>query len=163
MGTVGDQQWIAEQFRFSSNWSAIEICHRCLAESRAGALDFAQSIDLSERSHSSYMTSRGAAISVLARAPGFHTSTIRGEAMHAGPLGALPDAIGSCVVEMCDEGVFGGETLSPWELRLQVQVNVVLLDVIPCCWAPLSKTDFEIYFLGGCFTFANRQQWSRSS
>ena len=50
--------------------------------------------------------------------------------MHAGPLGALPDAIGSCVVEMCDEGVFGGETLSPWELRLQVQLNVAFAEFV---------------------------------
>ena len=98
VGTVGDKQWVAEHFRFSSIWSAIEICLRCTVENRADPLDFAQPIDLPERLHSSDMTSRGAAISVLSRALSFHTSIIRGEAMHAGSVGALSDAIGSCVV-----------------------------------------------------------------
>ena len=39
--------------------------------------------------------------------------------MHCGPLGAMPDAIGSALLELCDSSIFGGSDLTdssfhPW-------------------------------------------------
>ena len=108
VGTVADQPWIAQHFRFATSWSGLEICHRCLAENQPGAFDFTAGKVLPERSHREYMASTAAANSPLIAVPGFHITTLRGESMHAGPLGAMPDTIGSVLIDMCDDLVFGG-------------------------------------------------------
>ena len=70
------------------------------------------------------MKSTGGKRSPLSRMPGYHLSLSRGEGMHAGPLGSMPDAAATALVEHCDEGAFGCKELTPWDFRLQTQLNI---------------------------------------
>ena len=56
--------------------------------------------------------------------PGHHISMNRGEAMHAGPLGSMPDAAATALIELCEEGDFGFLEVTPWRDRLTSQLIV---------------------------------------
>ena len=123
-GFAADQMWMAEHFRFSSSWLRLDVCNRCHARNEDGPLDFCQAIEFPARTHEDYMESDGARRSALTGMPGFHLATLRGEPMHAGPLGAMPDAVGSALVEHCSEGTFGCcEISGQWEVILQAQLD----------------------------------------
>ena len=76
------------------------------------------------------MMTQGARVSPLTSIPGWHISLNRGELMHSGPLGAMQDTIGSALEELCLEGVWDGQDLSPWEFRRQVQLNCAFEDFV---------------------------------
>jgi len=97
---VGDQAWIREHMRFSQCWSSVQCCHRCVAEDRAGPLNFNSHVKLPSRCTNSYLASAGGILSPLSEVPGFALETIRGELMHCGALGAMADAVGSALVEL---------------------------------------------------------------
>ena len=123
VGTLADQLWMLQHYRFNQSWMKTDCCNQCFAQNASGFLDFSQSIDFPARDHGDYMASGGARISALTRIPGFHLSLCRGEGMHAGPLGSMPDAVASALVELADEGRFGCSDIGRWDDRLQAQLH----------------------------------------
>ncbi len=123
VGTIGDQAWIAQHFRFSTLWNRIHMCFRCWAVSSPGALNFTEKCPFPERSTDDYLCSACAAGSPLSGTPGWSLPTVRGEAMHAGPLGALPDVAASALVDQCEAGVYGHDHVTVWQDRLKFQLN----------------------------------------
>ena len=96
--TIADALWMSQHYRFASNYIAKDICHRCYARNDASVLNFCSGGTSPQRAHDDFMASDGAKASPLTRLPGYHFSMNRGEAMHAGPLGAMQDAVGSTVI-----------------------------------------------------------------
>ena len=123
VGQVADQLWLAQHYRLAQSWSTGDCCHRCFAGHARGPANFANGI-YGCRSTSSYQRSPGGLRSPLSQLPGQHLSLLRGEAMHAGCLGSIPDVVASCIVEMAGCGLFGFSELTTWENRLQAQLNV---------------------------------------
>ena len=124
VSTIADALWMSQHYRFAQSWGTLDICNKCFARNDSGVHNFAKCVDFPERLHSSYMASPAAAASPLAQIPGYHISMNRGEPMHVGPLGVMPDVAGSALQELCIENVFGGGELSPWEFRFQTQLNI---------------------------------------
>ena len=122
-GMITDSKWMYEHFRYRWNLATNEICHECGAMDVAGPGSFLSCGPFAPRSHSAYMASTAARTSPLTRIPGFHCSTTRAEAMHAGPLGALQDAVGTSIIELADEGAWGCVGMSPWKFRLGSQLQ----------------------------------------
>ena len=160
VGNNADALWISQHFRYGQSWSSQDICGRCTAQNIPGALDFCRFTACPVRSHRAYMSSQGARQSPLSQMPGYHLhGSTRGELMHSGALGALPDAIGSAIIECCDEGRFGGLGLSPWEFRIQVQLNAGFSEF--ASWAKaageshtlkrFSRTRFDMHTLSKSF------------
>ena len=122
-GTVADALWIDQHYRYEQSWSKVDICTRCCAQNAAGPTNFNRSIAFPRRSHDDYMRSGGAAQSPLSRMPGFWFTMTRPEPMHVGPLGALPEAVGSALIELCEEDAFGFGDVTPWQDRLNAQLR----------------------------------------
>ena len=121
-GTVGDLEWIALTYRYEQRWNSIEICPRCFCRDAAGPLNYCGIGPFPERDHEDYMASDRARASPLSAMPGYHLTITRGEAMHVGPLGVLPDAVGSSLLELCDMGAWGFVGQTPWQDRLTSQL-----------------------------------------
>lgn len=132
VGTIADALWMAQHYRWSSCWSSLDSCFRCFAWNDGGALDSCHCKVLPQRQHDDYMKAAAGVTSPLASIPGYHISLSRGEGMHTGPLGCLPDCVASALIEHCGEGTFGCETLTPWEFKLQAQLNVAYAQF--CVW-----------------------------
>ncbi len=119
---MGDQLWIEQNYRYEQSWSKPDICTFCHARNDSGPLDFNRACAFPPRTHEEYMLSDGAAKSPLSKMCGFHRTMTRSEAMHVGPLGALPESAGSAMLELCDEGAFECTDLMPWEDRISAQL-----------------------------------------
>ena len=133
VSTIADAVWMKEHYRFPMSWARTDICMKCFARNDSGPFIFASCTDFPERSHADYMASDAAAKSPLTLIPGYHLSLNRGEPMHTGPLGCMPDAAGSVVVDLCMENVFGCGDLSGWDYRLQAQLNVAYSEFMLWC------------------------------
>ena len=123
VGTTADMLWRKQHYRFPQHWQTTEICHRCEARDDDTALNFMTCTSFPQRSHEAYMKSEAAANSPLCNMIGFHISMCRSEPMHSGPLGALPSAVGSALIELCDSNFFGGADLTPWEFKISAQLS----------------------------------------
>ena len=88
-------------------FSINDICHRCCASTLPGMLNYLEAEAFPAKSHQEYMDSAAARESPLTALVGFHISMTGPEPMHVGPLGAMPDAAGSALLELCDSGCFG--------------------------------------------------------
>ena len=127
-GTVGDQTWIKQHYRYEHMWSNVQICPFCVAENAPGPRNFTSGVDLPLRSHESYMESAGARLSPLTRIAGFHNSLTRPELMHVGPLGCMPDHCGSALVELCESNCFGFSDIADWQTRMDSQLKVAFIE-----------------------------------
>lgn len=107
-GIVADQDWSQCHFRWEQKWTGLDICHKCVARSDAGALNFCRNVAFPVRTTAEYLATDGARRSPLTRLQGFGLSMLKEEAMHLATLGCLRDATASALVEMCDRGTFGG-------------------------------------------------------
>ncbi len=124
VNTTADQMWAAQHFRYATMWSSIECCHRCGASTTAGPLHFMEPGGWPLRTTSEYLDSEAGRSSPLSKLPGFVVYSLRGEAMHAGPLGSLPDVVGSCLLELCQGSVFGDfADITVWKDKLQAQLD----------------------------------------
>ena len=123
VNTTADQQWILQHFRHEENYNKVDMCTWCCAQNCAGPLNFTRGCAFPPRTHEAYMASAAARRSPLTKMCGFYWTMTRPEAMHIGPLGALPPAIGSALVELCEEGRFGCGDLSPWDFRITAQLS----------------------------------------
>ena len=132
-GFVSDELWKKEHFRFDTMYSNVDMCSRCEARSCAGPLNFVTCCPLPERSNQAYLDSNASRRSPLSWIPGYHISTNRPEAMHIGPLGVLPDAVGSGLIELCDEAIWGMADFSPWRLRLGAQLAAAYAEFYSFC------------------------------
>ena len=151
VAVTGDQDWIQTHFRFLQTWTRVDLCHRCLAQNRAGPHMFTQFCGFPERSHASYLTSPGAHLSPLSRLPGFHLSCIKEELMHLAPLGCMRDATASALREFCDTGEWGLDGLTPWEFRVGGQLSAAFAEFSE--WA---KDHFEQHSIKRFTTMAVR-------
>ena len=98
-----------------------------------GALNYAAAIPFPRRSHVTYIGSDAARRSPLTQICGFHVSTVRSEAMHVGPMDVLPDAVGSAMLTLADEGIFGCTDFSPWAFRLGAQLSIAFKEFALWC------------------------------
>lgn len=123
-GTLGDQAWIKEHYRHEASWTGNEICFRCLASKLPGVHNFAQFAPCPRRATSDYLQSPGGRCSPLCRMPGYKLCLTREEPMHIGPLGVLPDAIGSCMRELIATDMFGfSDHVGEWKDRADLQLS----------------------------------------
>lgn len=133
-GTVCDALWRQQHYRYESTWSRVQICSQCFAENAEGPLNWAQCCAFPKKTHEAYVNSEAARRSPLSRMIGFWFTMTRGELMHIGPLGVMPDAVGSAVIELCDEGKFGVvDAPGGWEFRLGAQLSVAYSDFAVWC------------------------------
>ena len=140
--TICDTKWMNEHYRFQQVWSKIDICAQCIAQDAPGALNYIQSIPFPVRSHDVYMASAAAQQSPLANILGFHLTSVQPEALHVGPLGCMPDHIGSALVEICDAGAFGFMDIGNWEQRLDMQMKAAHAEFVT--WAKSFKEDHRV-------------------
>ena len=127
-GTVADQLWIKQHYRYSQMWSNVEMCHECFAQNAVGPLNFTACVEFPPRTNATYMASDGAKMSPLTKVIGFHMSMTRPELMHVGPLGCMPDFVGSALTELADEGFFGFTDVTSWQVRFESQIKVAFID-----------------------------------
>ena len=156
--TISDQLWSSQHYRFDQLWSKIDICKDCTAQDSSGHLNFLRAVAFPKRSHAEYMRSPAAQMSPLTRVPGFHLTSPRPEALHAGPLGALPDHAGSALIEMCDQGIFGFEDLGDWQIRLSAQLQTAFSDF--CQWSSDFRYSHKIQgFTRHKFSMLKKSSW----
>ena len=127
-GTVADQLWIKQHYRYSQMWSNVEMCHECFAQNAVGPLNSTACVEFPPRTNATYMASDGAKMSPLAKVIGFHMSMTRPELMHVGPLGCMPGFVGSALTELADEGFFGFTDVTSWQVRFGSQLKVAFID-----------------------------------
>ena len=162
-GAVCDHLWMQQHFRYAKVSSPNSSCHVCSAQDAPGPLNYLRFTECPLRSHGEYMRSQAAADSPLSSIPGFHISMTRAEPMHAGPLGAMADAVGSSTIELCDSASWGFEGLTPWKFRMDAQLSAAHMEF--CHWAKTNSQEhtvkkftsagFSMQTLGGSWPFYN--------
>ena len=158
-GTVCDQLWAKQHYRFQQLWSAEDSCFRCGAIQGPGPLNYFNMGPFPARCCVTYLESTAGLSSPLSQMPGFGLYSLVGEAMHAGPLGCLMDIVASALVSMCFADIFGDfPTATIWQEKLQLQLNDAFAEF--SAWADSSGQDHTIRRFGrAAFSMKTLSSW----
>ena len=118
----GDWEWQKEAFHLSL-WNSKDMCcHWCVATKDESATSYADfSNDLPRRTHDDYISATDDP--ALARIVGFRSACLLWDYMHIVALGIMHIILGSLLMELCTEHVWGFATVRGKEVRVGLQLR----------------------------------------
>ena len=132
VGMVGDWKFYYEAFNLEECWLAEEVCMLCFAQKSAGHFCLSDARanagwTASVRTHTTYVERQlaiGNRLHPFVSILGFHTHSFFEDLLHDDLQGVRLEAVGSAMVDMADDAVFGLHA-GDWKARLNGACDVM--------------------------------------
>ena len=121
---LGDWKWYKETFQLKDYYGASSCCHECDVTKEPGDKLFSNFFRTRAvlRLTQAYLDSFHVA-PALSRVRGFSIHMLTADYMHVVCLGVALWVVASCLVELCDDGVFGAAASRQWKIRLNLRLH----------------------------------------